>query len=206
MPAPSNDQFLELPEDDPMSGEHIDTQVAKAQEQILSLKRQQDQIERQKRDLEELGRRQEQLHQGRTEMVEKFTRALVVVDREVYDTQKRVELLQSIRESFAAHAENLEAINPKGWEALELNKELSKALSAVDDARAEYNRALPKITPESDTDHGDAVAVSAGYQAEYVGEEQKDFLYWLKAGFAFTLPMFAIGVVLIIVLIAIFNR
>ena len=206
MPAPTNDQFLDLPEDDPLSGEHIDTQVAKAQEQILSLKRQQDHIERQKRDLEELGRRQEQLHQGRTEMVEKFTRALVVVDREVYDTQKRVELLQSIRESFAAHAENLEAINPKGWEALEMNKELSKALSAVDDARAEYNRALPKITPESDTDTGDPVAASAGYQIDYGGAEQKDFMYWLKAGFAFTLPMFSIGIILIIVLVAVFNR
>ena len=201
----SSDPFLELAGDEALSGEQIDSQVQKAQERLTVLKREQDMIERQKRELEELGRRQEQLHAGRTEMVEKFTRALVVVDREVYDAQKRVELLQSIRESFAAHADFLEAINPKGWEGLDMNKELSKALSAVDDARAEYGKALPKITPESDTDGSDPIAATAGFQMESAAE-QKDFMYWLKAGFAFTLPMAAVGIVLIIVLIAIFNR
>jgi DNA repair exonuclease SbcCD ATPase subunit len=204
--AHSSDQFLDLPEDDPLSGEQIDSQVQKAQERLFLLKREQDHIEKQKRELEELGRRQEQLHNGRSEMVEKFTRALVVVDREVYDTQKRVENLQGIRESFAAHAENLEAINPKSWDGLDINKELNKALSAVDDAKAEYNRSLPKITPEADTDGGDQIAASAGLQYDYAGNEQKDFLYWLKSGFAFTLPLLAVCVILIIVLIALFNR
>ena len=37
-------------------------------------------------------------------------------------------------------------------------------------------------------------------------EEAKDFTYWLKAGFAFTLPLFAVGVLLVIVLLAVFNR
>jgi DNA repair exonuclease SbcCD ATPase subunit len=198
------DPYLDLSGDEALSGEQIDTQVQKAQERLMLLKREQDHIERQKRELEELGRRQEQLHAGRVEMVEKFTRALVVLDREVYDTQKRVELLQGIRESFAAHAEHLEGINPKGWDGLDINKELSKALSAVDDARAEYDKALPKITPETDTRADDPVAAAA-FQVE-PAVEPRDFIYWLKAGFAFTLPISAIGIVLIIVLIAIFNR
>jgi hypothetical protein len=41
---------------------------------------------------------------------------------------------------------------------------------------------------------------------DYGAGETKDFTYWLKSGFAFTLPLFAIGVFLIIVLIAIFNH
>ena len=61
---------------DDVSPEHLDTQVQKAQEQLLSLKRQQDSIERHKRELEELSLKQEQLQMGRTEMIEKFTRAL----------------------------------------------------------------------------------------------------------------------------------
>src|SRR5215210_5172333 len=92
--------LLDLPDDDSLPGEHLDSQVQKAQEQLISLKRQQDVIERQKRELEELSRRQEQLHIGKTEMMEKFTRAIVVLERETYDAQKRVELLQSIHESF----------------------------------------------------------------------------------------------------------
>src|SRR4029434_11170213 len=142
-----------------MSTEALENQVQKAQDALLSLKRQQDQIERQKRELEELSRRQEQLNQGRTEMLEKFTRALVVLERETYEARKRVEMLESIHESFSAHMDALEAINPKTWDGLDINKELSKALSAVDDSRADYMSNLPKISPESDGDGADALAI-----------------------------------------------
>src|SRR6201994_3483209 len=109
----SDDQYLDLPEEDALAGEHLDTQVQKAQEQLLSLKRQQEQIEKQKRELEELSRRQEALQQGKAEMMEKLTRALVVVERETYDAQKRVEQLQAINESYIQHLSMLESINPK---------------------------------------------------------------------------------------------
>ncbi len=199
--ARPDDQFLDLPEDEGVAGEHIDNQVQRAQEQLLALKRQQDLIERQKRELEELGRRQEQFHAGKAEMVEKFTRSLVVLERENYDAQKRVETLHVIQESFSQHLDLLDALNPKSWDGLDLNKELTKALSAVDDARTEYARSLPRISVEST----EAGAPGTGYEADLTSET-RDFSYWLKAGFAFTLPLFAIGVVLVIVLVAVFNR
>ncbi len=197
-PARYDQENLELPEEE-LSHEHLDSQVQKAQEQLLSLKRQQETIERQKRELEELSRRQEQLQSGKTEMVEKFTRAMVVVEREVYDAQKRVELLHGIHETFTAHLQSLESINPKAWEGLDINRELNKALSMVDDARAEYGKTLPKISPESDTDSSDPVAATAGYQMEY-GSTERDFLYWLKAGTAFTLPLTIIGIILLVII------
>lgn len=202
----SDDQYLDLPEDDSLTGEHLDNQVQKAQEQLLALKRQQELIERQKRELEELSRRQEQLQAGKADMVEKFTRAVVVLERETYDAKKRVELLSSIHESFAGHLDMLESINPKAWEGLDINKELTRALSAVDDARAEYSGSLPKISSTKESAGTDPVAASIGYQTEYAVTEQKDFMYWLKAGFAFTLPILALGVFLIIAIIAVFNK
>jgi hypothetical protein len=203
----SDEQYLDLPDDDGLGSEHLDNQVQKAQEQLVALKRQQEMIERQKRELEELSRKQEQLHQGKQEMVEKFTRAIVVLEREHYDAQKRVELLNAVHESFDQHLEILDAINPKSWEGLDINKELTKALSAVDDSRAEYARSLPKISAEKSSEGGaDPVAASIGYQADYGVGETKDFNYWLKAGFAFTLPLFCIGIIVIVVLIALFNH
>ena len=202
----SDDQYLELPEDDSLGGEHLDNQVQRAQEQLLSLKRQQETIERQKRELEELSRRQEQLQGGKAEMVDKFTRAVVVLERETYDAKKRVELLNAIHESFSGHLDALESINPKAWEGLDINKELTKSLSIVDDAKAEYSSALPKISSTKESDGHDAVAASVGYQQSYAATEEKDFTYWLKAGFAFTLPLFALGILLIIVLVAVFNH
>src|SRR5215218_8294696 len=149
--ARHDQEFLDLP-DDELSSEHLDSQVQKAQEQLVALKRQQDAIEKQKRELEELSRRQEQLQVGRNEMVEKFTRAMVVLERETYEAQKRVELLHGIHDTYSAHLQYLESINPKAWDGLDINKELTKALSAVDDARAEYTKSLPRISPETDTD------------------------------------------------------
>src|SRR5437660_12417623 len=110
------EQMLELSEDEAVTPELLDTQVQKAQEQLLALKRQQEQIEKQKRELEELSRRQEQLTQGKAEMIEKLTRATVVLERETLDAEKRVELLRAIEASYRNHLDVLESINPKLWE------------------------------------------------------------------------------------------
>src|SRR5882762_9466910 len=77
------EQMLELSEDEANSPEHLDSQVQKAQEQLLQLKRQQEQIEKQKRELEELSRRQEELERGRAEMTDKLTRSLELLLRVV---------------------------------------------------------------------------------------------------------------------------
>jgi DNA repair exonuclease SbcCD ATPase subunit len=199
-----DEQFLDLPaEEDLSAGEHLDSQVQKAQEQLLQLKRQQELIERQKRELEELSRRQELLQSGKTEMVEKLTRAIVVLERESYDAQKRVEQLHAIHDSFQQHLEFLESINPKAWEGLDINKELNKALSAIDDARTEYSRSVPKISPESEPD-GDPMAATVG--ASYAGEPMKDFMQWLKVGAAFTLPLIVAVIVLALLILAAISR
>src|SRR4051812_22436430 len=91
------EQMLELNENG-VSPEHLDNQVQRAQEALISLKRQQEQIEKQKRELEELSRRQEELERGRSEMSDKLTRSLVILEREAYDTQTKLEALRATRE------------------------------------------------------------------------------------------------------------
>lgn len=196
----SNEEpLLELEEDDGL--EKLDSQVQRAHEQLIQLKRQQEQIEKQKRELEELSKRQEQLTQGRAEMVEKFTRALVVLERETFDAQRRVEQLKTIHESYRQHLMILESINPKTWENPEINRELTKSLGAVDDARAEYSKSRAAINPETSedilatTDNGSDAATGS-----------QDFLYWLKSGLAFTLPLVLLGIVLLIVLYSLFAK
>ena len=190
------DEFLDLKEPD--SIEQIEDKVQRAQEQLLQLKRQQDLIEKQKRELEELGRRQEQFQQGRQEVVDNITRALVVLDRESLDAQKRVEQLRSIHNSFIHHLDVIEAINPKNWDNAELGKELSRALSAVEDGRAEYNRSRALISVASSDDVLEAI--SGDSQQILSQETHFDFGYWLKCGFAFTLPLVGLGIIGLILL------
>lgn len=198
------DQYFDMPEKDPTSGEHLDEQVQKAEQTEQTLRRQLEIIERQKRELEELSRRQEQLQTGKSEMVDRLTRALVILEREIYEANKRVELLQNLNVSFATHLETLEAINPKEWEGLDMNKELTRALACVDDSRAEYSKSYPKIGVVTDQElNQDA---GGGYTADYGSGGDKDFMGWMRAGFAFTLPLIIIGIALVLILLNLVSK
>jgi hypothetical protein len=201
MPNHTRDQFLDLPEGDPLSTEHLDEKVQQAEQQEQSLKRQLETIERQKRELEELSRRQEALNTGRNEMVDKLTRARVILDRETMDANKRLDLLHAINSSFCQHLETLESINPKSWEGLDVQKELTRALAAVDDARGEYSRSFPRISVIPEQTAGDP-AGDVRYASDYSGGDSKDFIGWLKVGFAFSLPLIVLGLVALVVIIS----
>jgi hypothetical protein len=183
--------FLDLPEEQAGSPEMLDSQVQRAQEQLLQLKRQQEQIEKQKRELEELSRKQEDLEKGRADMIEKLSRSLVVIERETYEAERRVEQLRLTNATFAQHLDSLERINPKGWNNSDLHKELSKALSAVDDARTEYTKSLTKINAKSDAEV--IIPSSTVEESYYSPSDDSKFVVWLKRGFAFTLPILVLG-------------
>ena len=187
MPADYNkdpDPYLDLEED--AAGE-LGDKVQAVRAELESLKQKQEEIEREKGRLEELKRRQDELDTGRSEMLDKLTRSLVVVQREVEETQKRLEQLHTIYNAFTQHLRQLEAINARGWSSNDLPRELSKAISSVEDARAEYIKAQAKISSEPAA-AGDANPLG-GMDGDYAMYEERGFFYWLKSGFAFTLPL-----------------
>jgi DNA repair exonuclease SbcCD ATPase subunit len=186
------EQMLELSEEDAMSPEHLDSQVQKAQEQLLQLKRQQEQIEKQKRELEELSRRQEELERGRAEMTDKLTRSLVVLEREAYDTQRKLEQVRATRESFGEHLQHLEAIDPKSWNPAELHKELSRALSTVDDARTEFSQQRSRLQATAGVESGELPEVTDDLGMPGGG---KSFAHWMQIGLALTLPLIIFGLI-----------
>src|SRR5437867_7410834 len=187
------EQMLELSGDEAVSAEQLDSQVQKAQEQLLQLKRQQEQIEKQKRELEELSRRQAELEDGRTVMADKLTRALVVLEREAYSTQNRLEQIRATRESFSQHLELIEAIDPRNWNPSDLHKELSRALSTVDDARTEYSEQRSRLQVAGGA-NGDA-ALPDTTPGAYENTDGRSFSEWLQIGLALTLPLLIFGII-----------
>ena len=187
----------------PVAGQNdqrLDREVQRAQEQLLSLKRQQETIERQKRELEELSRRQEELERGKGEMTEKLTRALVILERQSTEAQKRVEQLRATTEGFSNHLRALDGIQPKSWAGPEMPKELNRALSLVDHARSEFNQSRARLTtpdPAATTPGGEvstAAAASANdYEEMFQQGSDRPFLHWVRNGTAFTLPLLLLG-------------
>lgn len=178
------------------SGE-LGDKVQQVRAELESLKQKQEEIEREKSRLEELKRRQDSLEQGRTEMLDKLTRALVVVQREIEESQKRVEQMHAIYNSFTQHLHQIDSINSRGWLPQDLPRELSKALSSVEDARSEYIKAQAKLS----VDTSGEVSLPMHDMDYQLAEEERGFIYWLKSGFAFTLPIQAIALVALLVYI-----
>jgi molecular chaperone GrpE (heat shock protein) len=185
---------LEL--EDEASVEELQDQVQRAQSELIELKRRQDQIEKEKLRLEELSRRQEELERGRVEIVDKLTRALLLVQRETEESQRRLEQLHGIQDSFAEHLRELENIDCKSWNGRELARELTHAIGTVDEAKAAYNRAQAKIAPMDDTAGLIENGVSYGEDFEM---HSQGFLYWLQSGVAFTLPLFVLGLIALLI-------
>jgi hypothetical protein len=191
------EQMLELSEEEAVTPELLDSQVQKAQEQLLALKRQQEQIEKQKRELEELSRRQEELDRGRAEMTEKLARSLVVLEREGYETQKKLEQIRATRESFGQHLEMLEAIDPKSWNPADLHRELSRALSTVDDARTEFSQQRSRLHALANQDDEDVSLPEAAPALTGTGE--RSFGQWMLIGFAVSLPIMICALVALLI-------
>ena len=190
------EQMLELSEEEPMSPELLDSQVQKAQEQLLHLRRQAEVIEKQKRELEELSRRQEELERGRAEMSDKLSRSLVILEREGYDCQKKLEQIRATHESFTQHLQLLESIDPKSWNPSELPKELSRALSTVDDARTEFSQQRSRLEASGgESSEMDLPEVATGT----AGLGGKSFMQWLQIGFAVTLPLIVFGILALLI-------
>src|SRR4051812_23238731 len=194
------EQMLELNEE-AMSPEHLDSQVQRAQEALLSLKRQQEQIEKQKRELEELSRRQEELERGRAEMGDKLTRSLVILEREAYDTQKKLEAIRATRESFGQHLELIEAIDPKSWNPADLHKELSRALSTVDDARAEFSQQRSRLQAAEEANGDVALPEAAPDVSDLIAGGGRSFGQWVQIGLAVTLPLIIFGFIALLMFI-----
>ena len=199
MPERRPVEQMELSEDEAMSPEHLDSQVQKAQEQLLQLKRQSEQIEKQKRELEELSRRQEELERGRAEMTDKLSRSLVILEREGYESQRKLEQIRATHESFTQHLQLLEAIDPKSWNPADLPKELSRALSTVDDARAEFSQQRSRLEA-GNTDEStnlDLPEPTSGLGGGFGGANS--FSQWVQIGLALSLPLIIFGILALLI-------
>src|SRR6476659_5166335 len=192
------EQMLELNEDEAMSPELLDTQVQKAQEQLVQLRRQAEQIEKQKRELEELSRRQEELERGRAEMTDKLSRSLVILEREGYESQRKLEQIRATHESFTQHLQLLEAIDPKSWNPAELPKELSRALSTVDDARTEFSQQRSRLDA-GNTDESSGLDLPEPTSGLGGLGGANSFAQWFQIGLAITLPLIIFGILALLI-------
>jgi chromosome segregation ATPase len=180
--------------------EEVDSRLNAMRDELVVLRRQQEELERQKGELEDLRRKQEEYARGRTEMIEKITRSLVTLEREQIESQRVAELSSKTREAFTQYLDKIQAINDQEWTGENVRTELSHALGLIENARLEYNRACARLdcmNPSQATATGVSGPVAAAAKPVLDWDEM---LRYLCLGAAASSPLIVAGTIWLLML------
>ncbi len=138
-PAPAGDP-LRAP-----TREDVDRKVVEAQQKLAELKRAQDELERERAALEELRRRQTEFQTGRQEMIHNLTRGLGLLEEAEFNARRDAEQMVKTIGDFRDAVEKIQAIHDEIWTKENFSIELTRALTAIENARMEWNAARLKL-------------------------------------------------------------
>jgi hypothetical protein len=125
--------------------EEVDTRVAEAHQKLAELKRAQEQLERERNALEEIRRRQHEYHSGRQEMVQNLTRGVGLLEKAEFEARRDSEQMAKTLVEFREALGKIQAIQDQTWTQENLNAELSRALTTLENSRMEWNAARLKF-------------------------------------------------------------
>jgi hypothetical protein len=177
--------------------EEVETKLDTMRDQLLTLRRQQEELERQKGDLEELRRKQDEYTRGKAEMIDNLTRALIVLEREQIQAQRLAELCENTGTAFKDYLEQLQAINDAQWTSATVRPELSRALGIIENSRLEFNRGRTKL------ECLDPSAKQPETEPVKPGIDWAEILRFARLGAAASAPLIIAGTIWVVLLIAI---
>jgi len=194
-------------EDPPM--EDMDQQVKEAQQRLANLRVEQEELERQKQMLESLRQKQERFISGKKEIVDKLERSLRTLAGDLEEARRRVDNMTLTQQDYQERLTELKAFLPERWHRNQLDQELDRALTSLNEAEASYEKGVRRVhNPRSvetssfhhisateDSDDDNPAPQPSTFASSSGGD---DLTVWMRRGFAFTLPLIA---TLLIVLI-----
>jgi chromosome segregation ATPase len=132
--------------------DEVDRKVVEAQQKLAELKRAQENLERERSSLEELRRRQSEFQTGRQEMIHNLTRGLGLLEEAEFNTRREAEQMVKTIADFRDALTKIETVRDETWTKENFSTELTRALTAIENARMEWNTArlkLPALSPEA---------------------------------------------------------
>lgn len=186
----SADPYSPAPTDD------FEGKLQEAQQQLEHLQQQRQLLERQKAEMDELTRRKEEFVSGQIEISERLSNSITAIDRELFELRQELEDLEQTRQSFAAHLERLENIEPESWSKETLSQDLTRSLTMLDQAEDEFDSAVDHFA------NGRARGIfgqSPASSRKVTKAATSDFVTNMKNGVAFNLPVIVLGGIAVII-------
>jgi len=172
--------------------EEVDLKAAEAQQKLIELKRAQEELERQRSELEDTRRRQSEFQKGRVEMLQHLERGIALLEEAEFSARQEAELTSKSVTGLRDALEKIEAIQEDAWTSDHFQKELTRGLTTLENARMEWNTCrlkYPILSGKAPEARGITVE-NQGAQSALV-----DLGLWraCKLGLALTWPIALVG-------------
>ncbi len=173
--------------------EEVDLKAAEAQQKLAELKRAQEELERQRSELEETRRRQGELQTGREEMRRHLDRGITLLEESEFAARQEAEQTARAIESLRDALEKVDAIEEQRWSAEDFPRELTRALTVLENARMEWNTCRLKfpVLSGKPADGDEARAGATGVPRNALDELSLGRA--CKLGLALTWPVALVG-------------
>jgi chromosome segregation ATPase len=125
--------------------EEVDSRVAETQQKLAELRRAQEELERQRTALEETRRRQLEFQNGRQETLQSLTRGVGLLQEAEFAARRDAEQMAKTLAGLSEALSKVEAIHEETWTQDNFGVELTRALTAIENARMEWNAARLKF-------------------------------------------------------------
>lgn len=182
--------------------DEIERQVAESVQELDRLRMRQEEVDRKRRELEEQRKKQDEYERGRRELTDRLNQSLIMMEKEEVKSERLLELLRNSRAQFRDALSEIHAIDESAWADENVREELTKALTVLDEARVHYNKTIGKIEAMM----GDERVLPVDARGMLFREGappavERSFSYWLRVGFAASLPLLAVSILLTAVIL-----
>ena len=188
------------------SREEVDSRVAEAQQKLAELKRAQEELERERASLEETRRRQIEFQTGRQEMIQNLTRGIGLLEEAELNARRDAQQMAKTLAEFKDALEKIQSIREETWTKDNFQVELTRGLTALENARMEWNGARLKfdiLSAPAPTPQEPGSAGPAGTVPTLGGQSFSDLC---RLGFALTWPVALAVIVVGVLLVALLLR
>jgi chromosome segregation ATPase len=184
------------------SREEVEARVGDMHNKLAELRRAQQELERERADLEETRRRQAEFTKGRQEMEQHLTRGIGLLEEAEFgarrDAEQMAKALVDLREALL----KIHSVQEESWTRDNFNTELTRALTAIENARMEWNSARLKfaiLNGEAAQPESVPTAPADGFTQNLLRE--RSYAELCKMGLALTWPVALVGVVIVLVML-----
>jgi hypothetical protein len=181
--------------------EEVEARVGDMHNKLAELRRAQHELERERADLEETRRRQTEFTKGRQEMEQHLTRGIGLLEEAEFaarrDAEQMAKALVDLREALV----KVQAVQEESWTRDNFNTELTRALTAIENARMEWNSArlkFPLLNGEAPPAEA-APAPSENFAQQLLRE--RSYAELCKMGLALTWPVALVGAAIALVMV-----